>query len=266
MQNRRQRMQGGGSQQPAIPPVAQLPSPAAVAAAFQPNATPFSYRTWDKDTMRRIAIHYDSFRVIDGAVLAAGTYVAFTQAQRDSSNVINGAGAAYQKDAADTSLTDKGRLTGESLVCRAFSVDLNFTGTLGTYFTTGQNITRISNPAPVAAHSPTNLIKAYQEYTIVTLRINNEEVFQEKLGQLPDPFGISGFAGAGVATDLNAYIQNGFGAARLFPDEFIITPNDSIEVTLQVIVPFTITQPHSITFNLHGELIDSIPRPALVNR
>jgi hypothetical protein len=222
--------------------------------------------TWDRNSAVRMKTHYDSVRLTSGAVWARGDYDLFSLAQKDRQTVANGSDS-YVKDRFDTTYTEKSRLSNTSFIAEAVSVDIGaLTGALGTYATSGDFITRLTNPAATALHSVANLLMAFQNFVIVQVKVNGDLVLEERVGDLPDPYGGSGFAGSGSATDFNSYAQNGFGAARALPQPFTMTPNDTIEAIFRVSHDFTITQPCALFLKLHGRELDSIPRSMLVSQ
>lgn len=264
MKWKKERMQQPGQSQPAVqtPTTTQVEVEKPAIERSKLVLPP----TWDRNSAVRMKTHYDSHRLASGAVWARGTYDLFALAQKDRQTVANGTDT-YVKDKFDTTYTEKGRLSNTSFIAEAVSVDIGaLTGSLGTYATSGDFITRVTNPAATALHSVANLLLAFQNFVIVEIKVNGDLVLEERVGDLPDPYGGSGFAGSGSATDFNSYVQNGFGAARALPQAFTMTPQDTIEAIFRVSHDFTITQPCALFLKLHGREIDSIPRSLLVSQ
>jgi hypothetical protein len=223
--------------------------------------------SWSRDSGTRIRTLEDSIRLKAGSVWSKGPYDIFVLAQKDQQRVANST-EIYTKDVFDTTFTEKsGRLSNVSFIAEAISIDVGpLTGALATYATTGDAVTRITNPAATALHSAANLLAVFQNYVRIRMKINGDLLLDERLGNLPDPYGGSGFAGSGAANDFNSYLQNGFGSARAFSTVFTLTPSDTIEAQLIVAHDFTVTQDCAIWVKLHGREIDSIARPLLVSQ
>jgi hypothetical protein len=234
---------------------AQAPAPAPLVAL--PN---FPSR-WDRNSMQRLGITFDSLRIKAGAALAAGDYELFTIQKGGQATVVNDSTLSFLKDAADTNLTQPGQLSGEVQVVQAVSVEILLTGAQATYAASGQNVTRITDPAPIATgvHDATNLLKALTEYCSLRFQVNEEDVFDPiLLGDLPDPFGVSGAAGAGSANTFNSAWQNGYAGANMLPQAFTLTPEDQFKAIIKNHAGFTITQPFALKVKLHGPKMRSI--------
>jgi hypothetical protein len=167
---------------------------------------------------------YDTYRVVAGTVLPTAPFLFFSIPQGNMQAGLNFA-TQYQKSLIDTNLQQAGQIQkGRFFQVESMQVRVIDTGAISTAFgSSGPGTQLVTSPAGAAPVSGAQEEKTILESLIVTYQQDNRDYEQGKALHFPSPYGMSGFAGAGLpggsgaGTDAFSVINNGFGRFYRFP-------------------------------------------------
>jgi len=167
---------------------------------------------------------YDTYRVVAGTVLPTNPFIFFSIPLGSQQNGLN-FNTPYTKSLIDTNLQQAGQIQkGRFFQVESMQVRVIDTGAISTAFgASGPGTQLVTSPAAAATVSGAQEEKTILESLIVTYQQDNRDYEQGKALHFPSPYGMSGFAGAGVGggsaavTDAFAVVNNGFGRFYRFP-------------------------------------------------
>jgi len=167
---------------------------------------------------------YDTYRVVAGTVLPTNPFLFFATPLGQQQAGLNFA-TFYSKSLIDTNLQQAGQIQkGRYFQVISMQVRVIDTGAISTAFgSSGPSTQLVTSPAGAAPVSGAQEEKTILESLIVTYQQDNRDYEQGKAIHFPSPYGMSGFAGAGLpggsgaGTDAFAVINNGFGRFYRFP-------------------------------------------------
>lgn len=203
---------------------------------------------------------YDTYRVKAGTAVSLSQFLFFQVPQGQQQAGQNFA-TQYSKTLIDTNMESAGQLQkGRFFVVTSIQCRVITTGaTDTTYGSSGPGTEMPTDPTGAASVGAANLEKAILEAGFMTFKIDNREYEQGKMIHFPSPYGISGFAGAGVSTtDAVAIANNGFGRPYRLPIERRIDGLRNFNVAAQFAYAFTPQRNFNIEVCLEGTLYRSV--------
>lgn len=203
---------------------------------------------------------YDTYRVKAGTAVSLSQFLFFQVPQGQQQAGQNFA-TQYSKTLIDTNMESAGQLQkGRFFVVTSIQCRVIMTGaTDTTYGSSGPGTEMPTDPTGAASVGAANLEKAILEAGFMTFKIDNREYEQGKMIHFPSPYGISGFAGAGVSTtDAVAIANNGFGRPYRLPIERRIDGLRNFNVAAQFAYAFTPQRNFNIEVCLEGTLYRSV--------
>jgi hypothetical protein len=167
---------------------------------------------------------YDTFRVVSGTVLPTNQFSFFSTPLGQQQAGLNFA-TQYAKSLIDTNLQQASQIQkGRYFEVISMQVRVIDTGAISTAFgSSGPGTQLVTSPAGAAPVSGAQEEKTILESLIVTYSQDNRTYESGKAIHFPSPYGMSGFAGAGLpggsgaGTDAFAVVNNGFGRFYRFP-------------------------------------------------
>jgi len=199
---------------------------------------------------------YDTYRVKAGTAVSLSEFI-FFQIPRGQQQAGQNFATQYTKTLIDTNMDAAGQLQkGRFFVISSIQCRIITTGaTDTTYGSSGPGTEMPTDPTGAASVGAANLEKAILEAGFMTFKVDNRDYEQGKMIHFPSPYGISGFAGAGVSTtDAVAIANNGFGRPYRLPIERRIDGLRQFNVTGQFAYAFTPQRNFNIEVCLEGYL------------
>lgn len=200
---------------------------------------------------------YDTARFKAGTAIPTQPLLFFTVPLGQEAQVVNAPAEKYIKTLIDTNLESAGQLSkGREFIVHSVQAEVVVSGaTDTTYGTTGPGTELPTDPTAAQAVSATNLQNAILRSAYLKFIVGEKEYEVGKLIHFPSPYGISGFAGGGSATNFESIANNGFGRPYRLPVPRHIDGLRNFRVEVAFLNPLTPTRNFSLVVTLEGLLL-----------
>jgi len=200
---------------------------------------------------------YHRKRFIAGTSLATNSPTSFFGVainQQDA--VANAPATTYTATNIDTNITQQGQIAkGQTFVVMSVQLELITTGATFTTITNGDP----TAPEALAATSATNFMRALRYAGFFSLTIGERQYERGLIADFPQgPYGAIGFAGGGLATNLESLVNNGLGRERKCSPFHVIDAGRLFAAQIQWQSALVPTNNFSIVARLDGVRFTSV--------